>query len=315
VQSKIRWNSSGASSYSEQPVASDPRFFYNFAAAQSIATSTAQNDSGMFEVSFRDERYLPFEGAGAVSQWLISMPQDSNAFDFETITDVILNLKYTARDGGASLRDGARQAARMPIPPPQSGTGAQPASYPSKQTNLFRYFSLKHEFPTEWYQFLNPADPSEGQVMGFALSRERFPFQYRGKQIQITGVSLYLIFKDEYPSMMTLPSTPQADYISGTALEFNLSPAGGTLSPTSGTPSFNSDSMLSGTPDWTSGSLSVKASLQPWQITISTNSVSAIASTLQVTVPQNAAGATPTYQILNSALIADIVLVCQYSAG
>ena len=29
-----------------------------------IATSSAQNDSGMFELNFKDERYLPFEGAG-----------------------------------------------------------------------------------------------------------------------------------------------------------------------------------------------------------------------------------------------------------
>jgi hypothetical protein len=35
---------------------------------QSIATSHAQNDSGMFELNFRDERYLPFEGAGAISR-------------------------------------------------------------------------------------------------------------------------------------------------------------------------------------------------------------------------------------------------------
>ena len=103
VQNKIRWNSNASSAYAEKPVASDPRFFYNFAATQSVATSTAQNDSGLFEVNFRDERYLPFEGAGAVSQWLIFMPQASNAFDFETITDVVFNLKYTARDGGAAF--------------------------------------------------------------------------------------------------------------------------------------------------------------------------------------------------------------------
>ncbi|MFZ0445444.1 MAG: hypothetical protein WAM95_12655 [Bacillus sp. (in: firmicutes)] len=29
-----------------------------------IATRSAQNDSGMFELNFKDERYLPFEGAG-----------------------------------------------------------------------------------------------------------------------------------------------------------------------------------------------------------------------------------------------------------
>ena len=87
------------------------RFIYNFSATQSIATSHAQNDSGLFEVNFRDERYLPFEYAGAVSRWMITMPPACNAFDFDTITDVILKLSYTARDGGDLLRTEALQAA------------------------------------------------------------------------------------------------------------------------------------------------------------------------------------------------------------
>src|SRR5208337_1214084 len=124
--------------YPETPVGADGRFLYNFAATQSVATSTAQNDSGMFEVNFRDERYLPFEGAGAVSQWLISMPPDCNAFDFETITDVILNLRYTARDGGAALGAKARPAATLPGPQSQAGLSAATGSFPAKQTNLTR---------------------------------------------------------------------------------------------------------------------------------------------------------------------------------
>ena len=35
----------------------------------SIATSSGQNDAGVFEFGFRDERYMPFEGAGATSTW------------------------------------------------------------------------------------------------------------------------------------------------------------------------------------------------------------------------------------------------------
>src|SRR3546814_15836027 len=33
-----------------------------------IATSTAQSDSGVFDFSFSDPRYMPFEGAGAVEK-------------------------------------------------------------------------------------------------------------------------------------------------------------------------------------------------------------------------------------------------------
>src|SRR5262249_42237024 len=50
LKSKIRIDPSPQPSYAEQD--SDPRFVYNYAATQSIATSTAQNDSGMFEVNF-----------------------------------------------------------------------------------------------------------------------------------------------------------------------------------------------------------------------------------------------------------------------
>ena len=109
------------------------RFLYNFAATQSIATSTAQNDSGMFEVNFRDERYLPFEGAGSVSQWRLEMPRENNAFDFETISDVIFNLSYTSRDGAGPLRQAARNALANELP-----------------QDALRLFSLKHEFPSEW---------------------------------------------------------------------------------------------------------------------------------------------------------------------
>ena len=43
---------------------------------QSIATSNAQNDAGVFELNFRDERYLPFEGAGAISDWSLELFSD-----------------------------------------------------------------------------------------------------------------------------------------------------------------------------------------------------------------------------------------------
>jgi hypothetical protein len=45
----------------------------------------AQNDDGLFELSFRDERYLPFEGAGAICQLHLQMPAGVAAFDYSTI--------------------------------------------------------------------------------------------------------------------------------------------------------------------------------------------------------------------------------------
>ncbi len=52
----------------------------------------------MFELNFRDERYLPFEGAGAVnSTWSLELPSQIRMFDYGSLTDVIVTLSYVAR--------------------------------------------------------------------------------------------------------------------------------------------------------------------------------------------------------------------------
>jgi hypothetical protein len=135
--------------------ADDPRFRDAVGSIQSIATSTAQNDDGLFELSFRDERYLPFEGAGAISQWHLQMPSGVTPFDFSTISDVILHLKYSARDGGDQLRHDAATSLQ---------TRVNSMLVSLKDTGLTRMFSARHEFPTEWYAFLNPA-PGADQVL------------------------------------------------------------------------------------------------------------------------------------------------------
>ena len=58
----------------------------------SMATSSGQTDSGMFELNFRDERYLPFEGAGAVSRWRLELPAPLPQFDYGSIADVLLHV-------------------------------------------------------------------------------------------------------------------------------------------------------------------------------------------------------------------------------
>jgi hypothetical protein len=54
--------------------AEDDRFNDYFGSLQSIVTSSAQNDSGMFETNLRDERYLPFENSGVESEWQLELP-------------------------------------------------------------------------------------------------------------------------------------------------------------------------------------------------------------------------------------------------
>src|SRR4029077_1238554 len=54
--------------------AGDDRFVDYAGATTSIVTSTGSNDTGLFETNLRDERFLPFEGAGAESTWKLDLP-------------------------------------------------------------------------------------------------------------------------------------------------------------------------------------------------------------------------------------------------
>ncbi|GGF50197.1 hypothetical protein GCM10011611_65750 [Aliidongia dinghuensis] len=146
--------------------ADDPRFRDSVATIQSIATSSAQNDDGLFELNLRDERYLPFEGAGAISQWHLQLPAGVTQFDPSTITDVILHLKYTARDGGEGLRADAGTNLQTQINNMLVGL---------KDTGLAQLFSARHDFPSQWYAFLNAAAGTD-QVLTLDLGRDRFPY-------------------------------------------------------------------------------------------------------------------------------------------
>lgn len=125
----------------------DDRFIHYLSGAQSIATSSAQRDTGLFEFNFRDERYLPFERMGAVSRWRISLPEDYRQFDYDTISDVILHLNYTARDGGEPLKTAASQNL-------QQGLNLILDELANSDTGLQRLFSFEREFPNQLHSLL-----------------------------------------------------------------------------------------------------------------------------------------------------------------
>lgn len=74
----------------------------SFTRVEAIVTSDGREDDGLFELTLRDERLLPFEGIGAHAeqgdQWRFALT-DGNEFDYRSISDLILHLRYTARNG------------------------------------------------------------------------------------------------------------------------------------------------------------------------------------------------------------------------
>jgi hypothetical protein len=150
---------------------------------KSIATSTGQNDSGLFELNFRDERYLPFEGAGAISTWQIELTQEPRLrqFDYATISDVIMHVKYTAREDAGEFKTNAVKHLTGDVFP---GPGAQ--------LRLRRVFDLVHEFPTEWYAFFHPANGAVNALQ-IKIRKQHFAFLAQdATTIQLEAISLFV---------------------------------------------------------------------------------------------------------------------------
>jgi hypothetical protein len=149
----------------------DDRFIDYAGAVQSVVTSAGSNDSGMFETSLRDDRFLPFEGAGAVSTWKLDLPAEHRTFDYATISDVVLHVRYTARQGvdqtkvNASLDEIFAEAT---------------------QSDLALLFSLRHDFPTEWSAFVNGTGNFAAKIR-----KDYFPYAAQQKTITITRLELY----------------------------------------------------------------------------------------------------------------------------
>ena len=182
--------------------ADDPRFVESTVPVNAIATSGAQNDSGMFELNFRDERYLPFEGAGAISSWSLELFNDPaqpdfgqplRQFDYGTITDVVLHLKYTAREDAGPLKTGAIGHLRDYF------TQQQPAP-------ALLMLNLRRDFPSQWSRMLNPANPADGNVFELEMSPDLFPVRDTGKTLKVN--TIVLLARCTNPGTYTVTMTP-----------------------------------------------------------------------------------------------------------
>ncbi|KAF2012900.1 hypothetical protein BU24DRAFT_484769 [Aaosphaeria arxii CBS 175.79] len=172
----------------------DTRFRDFYAPSQSIVTSTGQNDSGLFETNLRDERFLPFERTGVISSWRLQLgPATMAQIDFQTITDVILHFKYTAREAGEPLRSQAISELKAKT--------LDSIAIAESQTGLARFFSLRHEFPDAWHR-LWQAPSGQGattQEARLPILTTRFPFMFRlVKSLNIFRIEVFIRVKEKF---------------------------------------------------------------------------------------------------------------------
>ena len=189
--------------YARDTSNTDDRFVDYFGGSDTIVTSSGSMDSGMFETNLHDERFLPFEGAGAVSSWSLSLPAQLRPFDYTTISDVILHIHYTARDAGDALAAPAtKELVAMLDTVGQSGQALM--------------FCLRFDFPSQWYAFVTGT-----ANFTLDLTKDLLPYMVQSaNRITIDALTLYAAIAGKIVSV-----TPTVDL---GALASGLSATAGT---------------------------------------------------------------------------------------
>lgn len=176
--------------------------------ADSIAVSKAQYDSGVFEFSFRDERYNHFEGAGAISNWKLSLPHNFRLFDYQTISDVILHIDYTAEEDSLFREKVETNMAVIKV---------KILDYFTDKP-FFRAFSLRHDFPGEFHRLMHSPKNTE---ISIKLSEKFFPIFHVDRTIKISSAKLALRTPGTQSVSdfeISINSSDQTDFTSDTQL-------------------------------------------------------------------------------------------------
>ncbi|ORX93125.1 hypothetical protein BCR34DRAFT_647183, partial [Clohesyomyces aquaticus] len=153
----------------------------------SVAISSGSHDAGVFELNFSGAKYLPFEGAGAISTWRLELPTEIRKFDYETISDVLLHVQYSSRDGGPVLREAANDTVRK---------AARAIRNEGETDGFCTLWNLKNDFVNAWYGFSSRIIASKGKVdtissMELGNLKDRLPFWSRKQKIlEVKSVTL-----------------------------------------------------------------------------------------------------------------------------
>lgn len=141
---------------------------------ETVALSSPMNATGLFELDPQSEMRRPFEMHGVDASWEFQMPKAANPFDYRTIADVLVTIEYTALNS----HDYRRQV----IQGLDRAVGAE------------RPFSLREQFPDQWYDLHNPGGTATPMTIRFTTTRDDFPPNVEGLNIQ--HLALYFVRAD-----------------------------------------------------------------------------------------------------------------------
>ncbi len=155
-----------------------------------------EKNNGLFELRFDSERYLPFEGTGAVSTWRLELKGKKGSYNLNNLLEVSINLKYTAKQGG----DLFANAVKSILKPYQA----------------VRFFDMHFDFPEAWNDFVS----SDSDELVLPVSQDLFT-NMRGNKIAGIFTKYDLIEEGSLSVIIDLGSElalPDAKFVDTTGL-------------------------------------------------------------------------------------------------
>jgi hypothetical protein len=183
LENKFRNTALSGSAYPENTEEDDARFTTSLVPINAIAASGGQNDTGLFELNFKDERYLPFEGAGVISKWRLELPE-LRQFDYANIADVLVDLRYTSAEGGERLKKAASETVNAFVKSNEEL---------AMDEGLFAIVDLQHDLPTEWHKAVTIPDGQGNYVMDLNQLDRFIPYYLYARKQSLKVTDLVLV--------------------------------------------------------------------------------------------------------------------------
>jgi hypothetical protein len=139
---------------------------------ETVALTSPVSASGIFDLDAQQDLLLPYEGSGVDERWTLDLPRPANPFDFRSLADVVVTVEYTATADPDYREQVLRRFADL------------------GRVSGDRLFSLASEFPDQFYELSNPADPAAPRSVTLTADASAFPLAVDDLQVEQLVVCL-----------------------------------------------------------------------------------------------------------------------------
>jgi Tc toxin complex TcA C-terminal TcB-binding domain/Bacterial Ig domain len=135
-----------------------------------IAFTSPSNATGLIELEPETGMLLPFESMGVDTNWELQLPKAANPFDYNTISDVLFTMEYTALQNFSYRQQVIQQL--------------------EDTMSAERVFSLRDHFADQWYALHNPEGAATPMTVNFSFTSKDFPPNVQDLSIQHVLVAM-----------------------------------------------------------------------------------------------------------------------------